>query len=164
MSTLDIVPTLLAVAECDPIPDLPGRSLLPLLGSGAPPWRTHLFTEYHLHSAHNFYPQRTVRNGRYKLIRNLLPREPNPGHQFTLKRFFAKLHNTIESAPKAVREAYARMEIPPSLNSMISSPTPSSFITSPTTRNMPLLSPNFVTSCPHGELIRTTRYSIAKTC
>jgi len=113
VSTLDLMPTLLAVAGAKPVAKLPGRSLLPLLRDAPAPWRRYLFTEYHTHSAHNFYPQRTVRNARYKLIHNLMPDQTNPGYAFTLNRFFADLPKTIEAAPDRIRAAYYRMEAPP---------------------------------------------------
>ncbi|HIK93397.1 MAG TPA: DUF4976 domain-containing protein [Planctomycetes bacterium] len=118
VSTLDLMPTLLEVAAAERVPDLPGRSLLPLLktqppGKVVPEWRRYLFTEYHLHSAHNFYPQRTVRNERYKLIHNLQPGQNNPGYGFTLNRFFADLPDTIESAPDHIKASYHCMQTPP---------------------------------------------------
>ncbi len=113
VSTLDLMPTLLAVAKAEPVANLPGRSLLPLLRDEETTWREYLYTEFHLHSAHNFYPQRTIRNDRYKLIQNLLPGQTNPGYDFTLKRFFANLPKTIEASPDHVRAAYHRMKTPP---------------------------------------------------
>jgi N-sulfoglucosamine sulfohydrolase len=113
VSTLDIMPTFLDAAGADPVNGLAGRSLLPLLREGKTQWRRYLFTEYHTHSAHNFYPQRTVRNARYKLIHNLLPGQDNPGYDFTLKRFFTDLPKTIESASDDIRTAYHRMKTPP---------------------------------------------------
>ena len=97
VSTLDLMPTLLAVADAEPVANLPGLSLLPLLRGEKTQWRGYLFTEFHLHSAHNFYPQRTVRNAQYKLIQNLMPGQNNPGYDFTLKRFFADLPKTIDA-------------------------------------------------------------------
>lgn len=113
VSTLDLMPTLLAVAGAEPVSGLPGKSLVPLLSGEKPRWREYLFTEFHLHSAHNFYPQRTIRNARYKLIQNLMPGEINPGYDFTLKRFFADLPKTIEATPANIRAAYHRMKRPP---------------------------------------------------
>ena len=54
-----------------------------------------------------------MRNSRYKLIQNLLPGRVNPGYAFTLNRFFSKLQQTIDAAPRQVREAYRTMETPP---------------------------------------------------
>ncbi len=113
VSTVDVMPTLLAVADAAPVANLPGLSLLSLLRGEMTQWRGYLFTEFHLHSAHNFYPQRTVRNARYKLIQNLMPGQKNPGYEFTLKRFFADLPKTIDAAPAHIREAYRRMKTPP---------------------------------------------------
>ena len=57
-----------------PIAGLPGAELQPLFQSGAADWRTHYFAEYHTHAAApNYFPQRSVRNDRYKLIESLLP-------------------------------------------------------------------------------------------
>ncbi len=113
VSTLDLMPTLLQVAGAKPVAHLPGHSLLPLLRDEQTQWRRYLFTEYHTHSAHNFYPQRTVRNARYKLIRNLMPGQTNPGYDFTLNRFFADLPQTIEAASAPIRASYHRMKRPP---------------------------------------------------
>lgn len=113
VSTLDLMPTLLAVTGADPVANQSGRSLLPLLRDEGTPWRKYLFTEYHTHSAHNFYPQRTVRDARYKLIRNLMPGEVNPGYAFTLERFFPGLATQIDAAPDPIRSAYHRMQSPP---------------------------------------------------
>ena len=113
VSTIDLMPTLLAAAAAEPVADLPGRSLWPLFRGEEIPWRRYLFTEYHTHSAHNFYPQRTVRDARYKLIHNLMPGEENPGYAFTLKRFFSDLPETIEAAPAPIRASYHRMQRPP---------------------------------------------------
>jgi len=113
VSTLDLMPTFLEAARVDPVEGLAGRSLVPLLRGRETQWRRFLFTEYHTHSAHNFYPQRTVRDARYKLIHNLLPGRVNPGYDFTLKRFFPGLPKAIESAPDEVRTAYHRMKTPP---------------------------------------------------
>ena len=112
VSTLDLAPTILEVAGADPIPELPGRSLTPLLQGEEVNWRRYLFTEFHLHSPHNFYPQRTVRDERFKLIQNLLPGEINPGADYTLSRFFETLPELIASAPDPVRSAYHRMRQP----------------------------------------------------
>ena len=114
VSTIDLMPTALALAEAAPVADLPGRSLLPLVCGEQPAWRTHLFTEYHTHATKsNFYPQRTVRDDRYKLIENLLPGEVNPGYVFTLDGHLeGDLHGAVRAAPAEVRAAYARMEKP----------------------------------------------------
>ena len=115
VSTLDLAPTLIEAARARPIPGLPGHSLEPLVAGRSVPWREHLFTEYHLHSNHNYYPQRAVRGDRFKLIWNLMPGEENPGHRFTVDRFVGQeeMREALERSSPRVREAYGLMESPP---------------------------------------------------
>jgi len=80
VSTVDLVPTVLAAAGMAPGAPLPGRELQPLFARSVAEWRTHLFAEYHTHAAQNYFPQRCVRTGRFKLIDNLLPGEVNPDY------------------------------------------------------------------------------------
>lgn len=111
VTTLDLMPTLLEVSGAKPVAKLAGRSLVPLLDNQITEWRTHLFTEFHTHSGHNYYPQRTVRDDRYKLIQNLMPNTVNPGYEFTVNRFFEGLQDAIDASP--VADAYALMRKPP---------------------------------------------------
>ena len=115
VSTLDLMPTFLEAAAAGEVAGLAGRSLNPLLAGQSPRWREYLFTEYHLHSNHNYFPQRTVRDKRYKLIRNLMPNTVNPGHAFTIGKFVgdAELLQALERAPERVRTAYQAMASPP---------------------------------------------------
>lgn len=85
VSTVDLLPTILAAtrttrnAEAEASTALlPGRSLLPLLEGRQVEWREYLFSEYHGHYPPIYFPQRTVRDDRYKLIVNLLQDRPNP--------------------------------------------------------------------------------------
>lgn len=112
VSTLDLMPTFLEVAKADAVAGLSGRSLRSMFDGRTPEWRRYLFTEYHTHSAHNYYPQRTVRDERYKLIRNLMPGAVNPGYEFTRRKFFEEKRAIVAAAPEPVRSAYERMERP----------------------------------------------------
>jgi N-sulfoglucosamine sulfohydrolase len=112
VSSLDLMPTLLEVAGAEPVEGLAGMSWLPLLAGKKVPWRRYLYTEYHLHSAHNFYPQRTVRDERFKLICNLLSGEVNPGYEFTNDRFFEGMTETIATATPHIGQSYGRMRMP----------------------------------------------------
>jgi N-sulfoglucosamine sulfohydrolase len=113
VSTLDLMPTLLEAAGVEVPASLAGRSLAPLFNQEVVDWREHLYTEYHLHSAHNFFPQRTVRDARYKLIQNLQPDQINPGYSFTINRFFEDLPEVIKAASPKIQKAYRLMEKPP---------------------------------------------------
>ncbi|MBI5693799.1 MAG: sulfatase [Verrucomicrobia bacterium] len=114
VSTVDLMPTVLAAAGAAPVAGLAGCSLVPLLRAEKTEWRRYLFTEYHTHGGrNNYYPQRTVCTDRYKLIENLLPGEVNAGYEFTLHHLEADLGAAIAAAPTEVRAAYARMERPP---------------------------------------------------
>lgn len=115
VSTLDLFPTFCEIAGVKPPASLPGRSLRPLVAGESTKWRRYLFTEFHLHSNHNPWPQRTVRDDRYKLIFNPLAGEVNPGYAFTMgKKFFnAPEDELLAIAGKEVREAYQLMKKPP---------------------------------------------------
>lgn len=116
VSAIDLMPTFLAAAGARSPARLPGASLIDLMEGKRPAWRRFLFAEFHAHAAKpNFYPQRSVRNDRYKLIENLMPGETNPGYDFTLHHIDGDLPAVIELAPPDVREAYRTMERPPRL-------------------------------------------------
>lgn len=74
----DIVPTTLEAAQL-PVPaGLPGSSLQPIVDSQPFEDRPYLFGEFTAHAPQLFYPMRSVRDHRYKLIVNYLPNQPFP--------------------------------------------------------------------------------------
>ncbi len=77
VSTVDILPTLLAAAGIEP-PETAGQSLLPWLTAGPPAGREVLCAEHTAHGPANYFPRRSIRGQRYKLILNLLAGRPNP--------------------------------------------------------------------------------------
>jgi N-sulfoglucosamine sulfohydrolase len=87
VSTVDFLPTILAAAGV-PVPKVTaelteGRSLLPLLeGKPAPEWRQTLFGEMNFHTPTLFHPARSIREGHYKLIQNLMPNAKVPALEF----------------------------------------------------------------------------------
>jgi N-sulfoglucosamine sulfohydrolase len=125
VSTIDLMPTLLAAAGLQSPVGLAGRDLQPLFAPGKAEWRTHYFSEYHTHAAApNYFPQRSVRTERYKLIENLLPGEVHPDCDNTIAKLEKEakrreiaggldLTNVIAQAAPQVRSAYARMRQPP---------------------------------------------------
>jgi len=126
VSTIDLMPTLLAACGAATVANLPGLPLQPLLANEPVSWRTHLFAEYHTHAAaSNYHPQRSVRTDRFKLIENLLPDTLNPDYADTIRKLEkdanereypeakGSLPKAIAAAPSEVRTAYAVMEKPP---------------------------------------------------
>jgi len=115
VSTIDLYPTFMEISG-NPVPDhLSGVSLADVLKGDTEPVREYLFTEYHLHSNQNSYPQRAVRNDRYKLIHNLVPGYKNPGYDFTIGKKIDPegMEEALKTAPKNVVTAYERMKKPP---------------------------------------------------
>ncbi|BBO32841.1 sulfatase [Lacipirellula parvula] len=78
VSSIDILPTILEATAIPGPSDLPGRSLLSLCRDQHASWRNYLSAEYHAHIPTLYFPQRTIRDDRYKLIVNLLQDRPNP--------------------------------------------------------------------------------------
>jgi len=114
VSTLDLFPTFCDIAGVAPPPSLPGRSLQAIAKGQKPAWRKYLFTEYHVHSHHNPWPQRSVRNDRYKLIHNPLAGTVNPGYDFSFsKRPKSGEAALLAGAEPQVKKAYALMKQPP---------------------------------------------------
>jgi N-sulfoglucosamine sulfohydrolase len=126
VSTIDLMPTVLAACGAAPVANLPGLALQPLFTNAPAEWRIHLFAEYHTHAAAaNYHPQRSVRTDRFKLIENLLPDTLNPDYADTIRKlegdakgrgetdFKGSLPNAIAAAAPEVRAAYAVMEKPP---------------------------------------------------
>lgn len=111
VSTIDLFPTFLMACGVQ-VPDhLPGVSLVEVIGGSDAPVRDYLFTEYNVHSNHNPFPQRAVRDDRYKLVHNLVS-DTNPGTAYTIRRF-QSADSAIAAAPITVRQAYRRMANPP---------------------------------------------------
>jgi len=71
-STVDLFPTLAAAAGASVPPGLPGENLLPSATGERRSGGRLLFGEYTAHGPGNYYPRRTVRDGRWHMILNLL--------------------------------------------------------------------------------------------
>lgn len=68
VSLLDCTATILELAGVDPAPATDSRSLVPLVAGESPEWADDIVCEFH---GHQFpYPQRMLRNERYKLVVN----------------------------------------------------------------------------------------------
>ena len=71
VSTVDILPTILDAAGASTDIKRHGCSLRPVLADADAAWREYLAGEHHLHGA-PWFPQRAIRDSRYKLIHSLL--------------------------------------------------------------------------------------------
>lgn len=77
----DFAPTLydwLGVEEALIPDDLPGRSLLPLLGQQNPAGWDETYFSHSFHEVTNYYPYRVLRGRRYKYVRNFAYQLPMP--------------------------------------------------------------------------------------
>ncbi|MDA8967692.1 sulfatase-like hydrolase/transferase [bacterium] len=79
VSTIDLLPTIVSAAGSEIPQGLPGKNLRGVLGGQVAPLRTHLFGERNCDSADLHFPQRAVRDKRFKLINTLLRDRPDPG-------------------------------------------------------------------------------------
>lgn len=124
VSTLDLMPTLLAAAGAAPVDGLAGDRLQPLFRAEPADWRSHFCAEYHTHAAApNYFPQRSIRSQRYKLIESLLPDTVHPDYEKTMEKLegdFARrnrgpldLPAVIAASRPIVRSAYQTMQRPP---------------------------------------------------
>jgi N-sulfoglucosamine sulfohydrolase len=78
VSTVDILPTILDAAGVSIPAHVQGMSLRSVLSNTQGPGRTYLVAEHHLHAKSPFFPQRAIRNDRYKLIHNLRAGQVTP--------------------------------------------------------------------------------------
>jgi N-sulfoglucosamine sulfohydrolase len=120
ISTVDLLPTILDAAGVAAPPNILGRSLLPLLDGPATSWRRYLFTEWNTsHTGSGpllFFPQRTIRDERYKLILNLTSGPPNPAEDYytTARRVeTGPTQAELDASPEAIRAAYATWRASP---------------------------------------------------
>jgi N-sulfoglucosamine sulfohydrolase len=118
VSTVDILPTVIQATALPARASLPGRSLLALAANRNVPWREYLFAERTAYHSGSFYPQRTLRDKRYKIIVNLTAGSPNPVAKTYLDRsgsffIYGTSQEEIQAAPKHVQNAYAIWRDPP---------------------------------------------------
>jgi N-sulfoglucosamine sulfohydrolase len=117
-SAIDILPTILDATRIEGPTNLPGRSLLPLGRGQKTDWREYLFTGKAGSTAFWAFPQRTVRDDRYKMILNLVADAPCPvatAYEQHKGTFFITGSTTQEIADsrERVRQAYDTWRRPP---------------------------------------------------
>ena len=72
VSSVDILPTVLDAVGLTVPPHVQGRSLRAVGAGDDPGWRATLAGEFHQHGGRPFFPIRTIRDSRYKVVHNLL--------------------------------------------------------------------------------------------
>ena len=115
VATVDLLPTILEAVGAERPAGLAGRSMVPLLGGQKPRWREYVFAEFHSPSPQLYFPQRTIRDARFKLIVNLLQdrANPQPSHPL-LRRLPAHVtRSEVAASNDEVRQAYATWEDAP---------------------------------------------------
>ena len=68
VSTIDLMPTFCDVAGIEPPKGLPGMSLVPMVTGKTTEWREYVGYERNSDAVNLYYPQRALRDGRYKIV------------------------------------------------------------------------------------------------
>lgn len=118
VSTIDFLPTFLDVAGLREQDGLPGRSLTPLLRGESCDFRDHLAVERNSDVAFIHFPQRAIRDRRYKLIWSPVRDRPDPGAECYLGQSrppYCGCPSTeeLETAPERIQCVYATWLNPP---------------------------------------------------
>jgi N-sulfoglucosamine sulfohydrolase len=117
ISTIDIVPTLLNVAGVAQTKGMTGQSLLPLFKNPKADFREYLFAEYNCDPV-LYYPRRSVRDNRYKLIYTLLEDRENPTANFYIANSTPAYEGSptfaeLATAPDSIQALYREWVNPP---------------------------------------------------
>ena len=95
ISFVDVTPTLVDIAGGKPVPGLDGGSFKAVLSGNAKRFRTEIYASHSGDGTMNMFPQRCVRDRRYKFILNLHPERKWTTH-FT----------TVDGIPDSHKEVY----------------------------------------------------------
>jgi N-sulfoglucosamine sulfohydrolase len=79
VSHIDVLSSVMEAVECHAPDTVAGASWWPLARGETVDWREHLFAEWTSAGPLLYFPQRSVRDARYKLIMNPLQDRPHPG-------------------------------------------------------------------------------------
>lgn len=119
VSTIDLLPTILDAVRLEPVGKLPGRSLLGIAeGKREEEWRQYLFADGLGSTAMYFFPRRSVRGKRYKLIYNLHAGKEDPYYTVYTNHIYPEVisgttKDEIEALRKDMQEVYMRWKKPP---------------------------------------------------
>lgn len=116
ISVIDILPTILDASGSSIPSNLPGKSLFSLLDNSNTEWRDYLGSEGVGASPVFYFPRRSIRNNRFKLIFNIdVGRNDFPAYTaYTNPEFHSGANQTeIDSSSAEVRKAYNIWRNPP---------------------------------------------------
>ncbi len=117
ISTIDLLPTVLSAAGLAVPDDLPGKSLLPILRADSRSIEHHayIFADGAGSAAFYTYPRRSVRDKRFKLIKNLIHERDNPKYLAYAFQMYGTgtLPEELQSASLVVKRAYETWRNPP---------------------------------------------------
>jgi N-sulfoglucosamine sulfohydrolase len=118
VSVIDILPTILELAGGEIPESLPGKSVLRLFDKNYEPssWRQYLGSGGAGESPVHYFPRRSIRGERYKIIHNIdVGREEFPAYTAYLNPNFASGANIeeIEASEPKIRNAYQVFKSPP---------------------------------------------------
>jgi N-sulfoglucosamine sulfohydrolase len=120
VSTIDLLPTILDAIGEKPLPEeFPGRSLLGIAqGRDENNWREYLFAGGIGCTAEYFFPRRSVRGERYKLIYNIHSGKEDPYYRVYTDHIYPQVvsgtsRDEILTLDKSLQEVYKRWQIPP---------------------------------------------------
>jgi N-sulfoglucosamine sulfohydrolase len=117
ISSIDIVPTILDAAGLAIPESIGGKSLFPVFNDPELDFREYLFTEYH-GIPMVYFPQRSVRDKKYKLIYTLLNDRKNPVAQYYTEHWNSAALGSptikeLKTAPDSTKRAYETWLNPP---------------------------------------------------
>ena len=118
VSTIDLLPTILSAAGVVIPGNVPGHNLAPVLNGESKPIRQYLFGERNSDAAILHFPQRAIRDTRYKLIKTLMPGSQDPAsHKYLddgVSNFSGSpTYKELESADEATKRIYDDWLNPP---------------------------------------------------
>lgn len=118
VSTIDFLPTFLEAAGLPPRDELPGSSLVPVLTGEVGEFRQYLAVERNSDVAFLHFPQRAIRDERYKLIWSPLRDRPDPGVECYLDHTHEAYcgcpsREELREAPEQIQATYNTWLNPP---------------------------------------------------
>ncbi len=119
VSTVDLLPTFCEIAGVKARASLPGRSLAPLITGKSEEWRRYVVCERNCDAVNLYYPQRTIRDERYKIIWSPLAAQgitDTGAHDYVEQSKWKKCsysEEELDTLPPQIRQAYETWLNPP---------------------------------------------------